>query len=605
MRSLSWFLAIACTLFWRSIAIAQTPPKVDCEAADLLPKTIVALAEVSNLGIALQTILNHPLRTKLEALPAYTAFMQSGQPKWLQVAVKAFEASVEQTWQQAVATLGDRGVFVALDATDGGVAALVHSSDDEVLERFRSFVVAARMLQGGNAKQGDYRGLKVDSLNDNLKMVRIHDWLLLTNKSELGKSIVDRYLDQGNESLAKNDKYAKAITEVKSGESKRLVSAYVDIEKLRNAGVAKGLFNERVDNFVAELLVGGVLANLRKTDYATAALDLNQSGLSLHVSTPHQRDWEPPRAYFFGSSELAAAPGMLNVNHRLFALSAHRDISQMWLRCGDLLTDKANDQLAVADTQLTTFFSGRDFGEDILGSLESDVQIVGKVQDFASVLPQPTIKLPAFAIEFQMKNPEETRNELRRVFQAFVGFVNITGSMNGRPQLDLGLEKEGNVQFVTATYLPKHDQRESLDATIEFNFSPTLAFSGKRVVLSSSTPLARELLAPVSLPQNDKATVAKETDAGATDANAAHSNTIAMLDARVLQQILQTNRPQLVANNMLEKGHSKEAAESEIGLLLELAGFFRDARLSLDVTEAKLTFAAQVNVNIPKTANHD
>ena len=382
------------------------------------------------------------------------------------------------------------------------------------------------------------------------------------------------------------------MNSVKSSETKRVVAAYVDIEQLRNSGIAKNVYNERVDNFGVELLVGGVLANLRHTDHATATIDLEQGGLSLRVSTPHQRDWEPPREYFFGSPELSVAPNMLNVRDRLFAVSAHRDISQMWMRCGDLLTDKANDQLAVADTQLTTFFAGRGFGEDILGSLESDVQIVGKVPNFADVLPQPIIKLPALAMEFRMKNPKETQPELRRVFQAFVGFLTITGAMNGQPQLDLGMEKEGEAQLVTATFVPKHDQRQSREAPIQFNFSPTLAFSGKRVVLSSSTKLARELLGLDGAVQ-----VAND--------NASHSNTVANLDATTLQKILQINKPQLVANNMLEKGNSKEAAEAEIGLLLDLVGFFRQARLNLDVKDSQLTLAAYLDVNLPKESNHE
>ena len=95
-------------------------------------------------------------------------------------------------------------------------------------------------------------------------MVRIHDWLLLTNKSELGKSIIDQYLDRKNESLTQNAKYVSAVKSVKSSETKRVVSAYVDIEQLRNSGIAKNVYNERVDNFGVEL---------------PATLDLEQSGL--------------------------------------------------------------------------------------------------------------------------------------------------------------------------------------------------------------------------------------------------------------------------------------------------------------------------------------
>ena len=88
------------------------------------------------------------------------------------------------------------------------------------------------------------------------------------------------------------------------GES-RLVSAYVDIATLRSAGIAKPLYEAKVDNIVTEMLLGGVLANLKHTSFAAGALTLNQSGIQLQWSLPHQRDWEPPREYFFGEEHLA------------------------------------------------------------------------------------------------------------------------------------------------------------------------------------------------------------------------------------------------------------------------------------------------------------
>ena len=272
----------------------------------------------------------------------------------------AFEGSMQQPWQQAVATIADRGVTVALDSSEGGVAILIRSSDAEMLERFRGFLLAVRQMQGNAAKQGDYRGFTADLVSDKLKMVRMHDWLVLTNKSELGKAIIDQYLDRGKESLQTNATFALALSELKTHETNQpLVSAFLDIEALRGAGVAKDVFNEKVDNFLGEIVLGGILANVRHTPYATAKLHLNDDGLSLQMATPHDRNWEPPREYYFGAPELAAAPALLNVKNRLFALSSHRDLSQMWLRSGDLLSDRANDELAKADTQLTTFFSGR------------------------------------------------------------------------------------------------------------------------------------------------------------------------------------------------------------------------------------------------------
>ena len=563
----------------------ESPRHVDCSSADLLPQTVVAYAEASGVGQAIETLLNHPLRQRIESLPAYSEVAKSGSLEQLQLGIAAFEASMGKPWQEAIETLTDGGVTVAVDSSSQGIAILIKSSDVDTLTRFQGFLLALRQMQQGKlsaVEQGDYRGFTAYALSKELKLAILDHWLLITNKPELGKSIIDQYLDRKNDSLHSSETFSIAMKErdAQGGESP-LVSAYVDIATLRSAGVAKALDNEKVDNPAVEVLLGGVLANLRHTAYGTAALTVNNVGIQLQLSSPHQRDWEPPREYFFGEDQLAAAPSLLEVENRLFAISAHRDLSQMWLRSGDLLTDKANDGIAKADTQLSTFFSGRDFGEDILGALESDVQIVGKAQDFSEMLPRPAIQLPAFAFQFRMKTPEETQPELRRVFQSFIGFLNVTGAMNGQPQLDLGMETLGDAKLVTATYVPSREQRESTTAPINFNFSPSIAFAGERIIFSSSIALAKELIA-----QPEGVSTGRE-----------RYNTAVLFNASTLKQVLNANQSQLVANNMLEKGHDKKAAEAEIGLLLELVGMFKDAKLDLDVTDQELQLGVQLNVD--------
>ncbi|MCO8121279.1 hypothetical protein NHH03_05980 [Stieleria sp. TO1_6] len=582
IHAVGFLLFVAGCTAWPPAAAAEPPPGADCNAAELLPQTIVACAEFSGVRGSLKTVLNHPLRSKLEAMDAYRVLMESDATQQLRVGIGVFETSMGQPWQDALATLTDRGITVALDSVDGGLAILVQSSDADLLERFRGFVLALRQLQGAAVRQGDYRGFNAELVGDKLRMVRMHDWLLLTNNAELGKSIIDQYIDRDSDSLQTNATYANAAKELSASESDgRLVSAFLDVNRLRDAGVAKDVFKEKVDNVVAEMLLGGVLSNLRQTHYATAQLHLSGDSLALQLATPHQRDWEPPREYFFGAPGLATAPPLLAMPNQLFALSTHRDLSQMWLRSGDLLSDQASEQLVVADTTLTTIFSGRDFGEDILGSLKSDVQIVGIAQEFTDILPRPAIKLPAFALQFRMKNPAQTQPDLRRVFQSFVGFLNVVGAQNGQPQLDLGMETVGDAQLITSRYLPDRDERERLDAPIQFNFSPTLAFAGDRFIVSSSTALARALVE------------SKDDPPGTITSGL---NTRAEIEAGVLQDILQANRSQLVANNMLEKGHSKEAAEGEIGLLLKLIEFFRDVHMNLLVSDSQMAINLIIDV---------
>ncbi|TWU37167.1 hypothetical protein [Novipirellula artificiosorum] len=562
-----------------------TPANSDRSATELLPSSIVGFAQVSNLGQVMSTVIDHPLHHRIKSLPAYEAFLESEPRRQLRVAIDAFEGSMGQPWQQALATLSDGGISVALDSKGGGVALLVKSSSRDSLERLRGFLLAiSSMKQGGTTpQQGEYRGFTAYQFNKKLKMALVDNWCLITNSSELGQSIIDQYLDGGGESLQSKESFRQSVESMDSQQrDTAAVWGCFDVEALRNAGVAEGFFNEKVDNFGGELVLGGMIANLRHTPFVTGTVHLEQPGLRLQLATPHDRDWEPPREYYFGEASSASAPPLLNLENRLFAVSSHRDLSQMWLRAGDLLSDRVVDQLAKADTQLTTLFSGRDFGEDILGALESEIQIIGVSQDFSDHRPRPAIQLPAFAIQFRMKTPAETQPEIRRIFQSFVGFANVTGAMNGQPPLDLGLETSGSAQMVTATYVPERDERDSVTAPIQFNFSPTIAFASERVIFSSSTALARQMVQSAGTSE-----VANDRDA----------NTELLVDVNSLHQVLEANRPQLVAGNMLEKGNSENAAQQEIGLLLEMVGLMKQLSLELNVAETQMQLNAAITVD--------
>ncbi len=155
--------------------------------------------------------------------------------------------------------------------------------------------------------------------------------------------------------------------------------------------------------------------------------------------------------------------------------------------------------------------------------------------------------------------------ELRRIFQSLIGFLNIVGAMNGQNQLEMDMEKiSDDAQLITSSYVPEEDDRESTDANIVYNFSPSVGFAGERFVVSSSKTLARQL------------TMAKTAKPETID-----DNTNANLNASVLRDVLADNREQLIAQNMLEDGNSREEAEAIIDLLLQVVDYFQDASLRL------------------------
>ena len=215
------------------------------------------------------------------------------------------------------------------------------------------------------------------------------------------------------------------------------------------------------------------------------------------------------------------------------------------------------------DSTLTTLFAGRDFGEDILGSLEPQLQLIVTRQEFDSQRPIPRIKLPSFAVVGQMRDPEVTTAELRRITMSMIGYFNVVGAMQGQPQMDMEVEKLGRAQLVAATFLPDSNQQPS-QVKIQYNFSPTVVFHDQMLIVSSTRTLAEQLLsASVKPGQQPKA------------------NTAMRLDFPALAKTLADNRQQLIVQNVLENGSTQEEAAGEVDLILRLLDLVQSFEMEL------------------------
>jgi hypothetical protein len=553
------------------ITTANIVAAADRTAPELLPETTAFYAEITKPADLIATIFDHPLRENIEALEPYKMATKTEGYRAFLTGRKFVEIQLGMEWREAIETLTAKGVYLGVDAATQGVALLIHGKDAESLELFRGKLLELSKL-GKNPEQikaGDYRGITAYEVNKT-KFAVVDDWLLVTNKGGLGRDLLDSFLDGAETSLADN----KTFQAAKESRSRDATAwAFVDLATLKDAGVAPQLFAGQPVNPGVELLVGGILSTLQKTPFASAELNASHKGLSLGLSVPHQPEWVPEeRTFYFGPNGTGRGPALPVTKNTLFTLSTYRDISEMWLRAGDLFDENINDGLAQADANLTTFFSGKDFGEDILGSLTPEIGFVAARQDFTDILPIPAIKLPQFALVFQLKDPEKMTRELRRTFQSMIGFFNVVGAMEGRSQLEMDIDKLDNgAQLITTVYIPDEDDADSTRAEILYNFSPSVGFLGDRFVVASTDRLARELV-----------------QAGEPADDLESTNTHVKLEGGVLKQVLNDNRGQLVSQNMLEDGNSRAEAEATVDLLLQVVGYFEKASASITVRPDQL-----------------
>ncbi|MEM8667640.1 MAG: hypothetical protein AAGG48_09010 [Planctomycetota bacterium] len=554
-------------------ATGESPESAD---AALYPETTIYYAELTDPPALVSLIFDHPLREKIEQLPQYQMATQTPDYKRFLFGRAMVETQLQMSWREALDTLLAKKVSVAFDAETRSAVAIVRGKDEASMKLFAEKMVAFAEL-GENAdeiRQTEYRGLQAYKIQDVLYAIS-DDRMVITNKPELGRTVIDCLLD-GGPSLNDNERFQSAWKTRKEGE---LAWSFVDVEAVRQ--YASDPFETQINNPVLELLVGGIQSALANSPYATSSLSGDQKSLTLNLMTPFEADWIPEsRDYFFGPAANGRGAAVPEIDDTLFSLSTYRDFSELWLRAGDLFNADINDGFAQADANLSTLFAGRDFGEDILGSFQSEVVVVATRQDFSETLPRPTLRLPAFAAVFKLKEPEEMTRELRRIFQSLVGFLNVIGAMNGQNQLEMDMDKIGDhAELVTTQFVPESDEEESTEAGVIFNFSPSVGFSGERFVVASTAELARLLV-----------------EAKSSEAASLVDNTRGSLNARVLQQVLADNREQLIAQNMLEDGNSREEAEAVIELVLQVMGYFDGMTMRLTPAEDMLEASFQVQV---------
>ncbi|MEC8555875.1 MAG: hypothetical protein VXZ82_12780 [Planctomycetota bacterium] len=569
--------------------LALQAPRVNAQtlgaeqAASMLPGNTIVFAEVQDLSHTVDLVLDHPIRDELEELPTYQQLFASPQYLAFRGGVALLEASMGQPWPEIVATLSAGGIYFAAEPTDESVALLIHAENGKSLDTIRRTLFP--FIRSG-AKKGsvadpirttEINGFKVYSIRNDGFLADLDDWYVLSNKKPFIEQIV-RLRAAGSSALS--DTFAQKSL-LDTGHFKEamqlrpenfLIWSYVDAATLRESGEAVALYSGKTDNPLAEMLFGGVMSTLKRTGTIAASLQVEQSQLQLSVSTPHDRSWVgEDREYFFGENGDAQAPGLAKTENQVFALSSYRDLSQMWLRAADLMTEQAAEGMAQAESQLAIFFSGKDFGEDILGALGPNIQLVASQQDFGNLLPRPAIKLPSFGLKFDMLAPEKTTKEFRRVFQSLVGFINIFGAMEGgNPPFDMDWQRKENYEIISVSYASDLEGEEAEAAPIYYNFAPAIVFTEDKLVLASTKLLAEEL-----------ASVEQETDTS-------NANTAATLDAGILHAILLDNQDQLIAQNMLENGHSREQAQAEIGLLMQVLNFIKGAETKLLVAADRL-----------------
>lgn len=559
---------------------AQPQAAQAVEPAQLIPDIAVVYAEIADPDALLDRALDERLHSLLSRAPQVQAYYGSSDYQKLQFVVSLIEGQVGTSWKDLIRQIAS--VHFAADGS-GNALLIVRADDAAVLRKFHDSIqqlVEADAANRGDASRvqsSDYRGQAVQSFGPDQAHALIDDLLIVSNRSEGVQAAIDRLLDESaTTSLGDAEDFQKARGMVASDQAGW---AMVRLEAVRKLPQVAAALEAKSDNPVIELVAGGVLEVLRSAPFAVASLQVSADNLGLRVQLPRgDAPVREQRAWYFPADPSQAAGSPLLPANALATLTFYRDIAGMWQHRDELFQEGIAANLAQADSQLGLFFSGRDFGTEVLGQLAPQTQLVVARQEFESEGDAPAIKLPAFALVLGLRNEDaEQADELAQsllvTFQKFVGIYNLVGGMNGQPQMLLDSETYEGVHISKGTYL---DSQQSNDqAALNYNFSPACARVGDHFIYASTVGLLHDLID--SLHQPAAAAPSPE-------------QTLLAVDLAQLATVLDDNRESLISQNMLAQGHDRETAERDIGLLLELLRSLQHGQMRLSAGADVFTF---------------
>ena len=579
------------------------------DPAALLPESCLLYAELRDPPELLATLLDHPLRNQVEVMPQFRELRKNPEFQKLQIGLRIVEFKLQKLWRPAVEAATRGGMALGVDPATQGVVLLVRAEDEAILARARDTLLELTRKDASDngrpdpVEELDYRGVSAYRL-DRVAFAVHGKWLVGTNQTELGRTVLDRLLGDDAPALAGNEVFQAA--RVTSGDS-ATAWVWVHLAAARELGLAKELFRHHAEDFGGELIVGGVLSTLADAPYLAATLHVDTTGGRMVASVPSKASSRAEHSgHYFGPDGTSAAPPPLVVPRQVASVRAYREISTLWRSAPDLFDEAINAQMAKAESDLSTLAGGRSFSEDILGAIGPQVQLVVANQDYeAADVPEPAIKLPAFAAVFTLRDPEKSKRVLKIAYQQVVGFINLTAGQQGYPPLDLNTEDENGKLLVTASYLREDLERYAVEnevmgaARMQANFSPTSAFAGPYFVLSSTRELARDIVGHLPAAQDNVPGEIADVRTGSSAPERQTVNTGLDLAASELRSILLANREHLINQNMLEKGHSRQDAEQEIDGLFTLLEWIDSVSLNLSHDDAFVKLALELRVQQP------
>ncbi len=588
---------LSAIVLFASAVVCFGDDKTDSTATE----TVLAL-ELPNPVGAIDRLLDPKMQEYLKLSQAYQKFASGKQLTELRNVAGVVASQLGTTWEEGLKDLTGGGIFAEVEAAPGQpprVHVLITAKKPELLQKTSDvFLKLARQdaQQKGKpdpAKTSSHRGLSITALGGDQGIAYcIAEGRLLASNSLKN---VERLIDRGALLAAAGKPSASGTAEgalaalSRSGRWKAirakqgpdaLAWSFIDLERLRTIDPKKFTYAKQPDTGIT-IFFGSWYEAIRTATAATAAIRWSDTELAANIELVQPKEGRAPAFKGYLPAAGKGAGPLIRPNGTIGSLSLWRDWPTIWESKADLFSPEAVQGFAQLDTLAGQFFGAREFGPDVLGAFSPHWRLVVASQNFETIKPVPDVKYPGFALVTELNEPDsDFAQRLKVAFQTFIGLSNVDAVQKKGPPYELISEQVEGVTLATARYMvPKGATPATTSPETRYNFSPSSAQVGKYFFVSTSVGLARSLIKELR-----NADVLRKIEGESAE------TAVLEADGAELARLLALNRGRLAMQLMLNRGETKEKAESFVDTGLALIRFLGQGRLTVQDEPAKTSF---------------
>ena len=532
-----------------------------------MPAGALAYAEVNGLGKRLielrdsdllKTAMASPQFKELQGLEQWTQFMA------LRGVIEGYLAM--DAWTAADKLFNEIAVGVYSGAGgEPSAVVMFRVSDTVAWAKVRKQVDPLITLVDEAVKREPAGDREILNFSDQLFVILDKDWVLLAStRTLLAKGLAGL---QGK--LSKSMAGDEALQQMRADMGgDHLAEVCLNVPAAAKAYGLPLELPEKMDNAANSLLFHGILEVAAGSPYLGLTLGADKTGFKLTsgvsgdvAKVREKHEWflsDPTKP---GTRDFPTVPGLMG------GFTMHRNLAEWYKKREELLTEDQQAGFDEFEAALGNLLPGQNVEDDVMPAFGSTFTLIAARQTFDHLQGEPGIKLPGFALMFDLEKPQNGQL-FQLLFQTIVTITNIVGVEEGldrQPSVMTAVVYKG-VPINTIEYL-KPPQGKQLN--IGYNFVPCAATINGRFVFCTSLQLCKSLVDALAKPQ---------------DAKRENRNLNFELHLSELKDLVTVNQKALLASR-IQQGKTAAGAKGEIQLVEQLLDFVKLMRLSTSVKE--------------------